>query len=274
MPLIVTLPLAYSTPLLGVIIVGGSILVALLGFNVFLRRLPQERLRESNDVGGLIFSAIGVLFTVILAFMVVVVWDQFSTARATADGEVTRLSNLFRDAQVFPTAEREQVQSSLVCYASAVVDKEWSAMADGKASPIAAQNYQQIWRRYYAMPLHGEKETAFYQESVTRLNELGQYRRLRLLAARNSFPAILWVFLIAGAVAMIGYTYLLGWKESRHNAIGVAGLAGLSALALFLVFAMNHPFSGTLKVKPGAFSEWYAEKQGPAAPRYRCELSP
>jgi uncharacterized protein DUF4239 len=266
-------PLAYSTVLLGVIIVAGSVLVALLAFNVLFKRLPQERLRESNDVGGLIFSAIGVLFTVILAFMVVVVWDQFSTARATADGEVTRLSNLFRDAQVFPTAEREKIQGSLVCYAGAVVDKEWSAMADGDPSPIADQKYQQIWRRYYAIAPRGQRETAFYQESVNRLNELGQYRRLRLLASRDSFPAILWVFLIAGGVAMIGYTYMLGWKESRHNAIGVAGLAGLSALALFLVFAMNHPFRGTLKVKPEAFSGWYAEKQGTAGPRFRCETS-
>ena len=266
-------PLAYSTVLLGVVIVGGSIAVALLAFHFFFRRLPQERLRESNDVGGLIFSAIGVLFTVILAFMVVVVWDQFSTARATADGEVTRLSNLFRDAEVFPTAEREKIQRSLVCYAGAVVDKEWGAMAHGQPSPIADQKYRQIWKRYYAVTPRGDKETAFYQESVSRLNELGQYRRLRLLAARDSFPAILWVFLIAGGVAMIGYTYLLGWKESRHNAIGVAGLAGLSALALFLVFAMNHPFSGTLKVKPEAFSGWYAEKQGTAAVRYRCETS-
>jgi Protein of unknown function (DUF4239) len=269
-----TVPLAYSTVLLGAAIVGGSIVVALLAFNVFFRRLPQEQLRESNDVGGLIFSAIGVLFTVILAFMVVVVWDQFSTARGTADGEVTRLSNLFRDAQVFPAAERVRIEGSLVCYAGAVVDHEWSAMANGGPSPIADKKYRQIWKDYYGLSLRGDKETAFYQESVTRLNELGQYRRLRLLAARDSFPAILWVFLIAGAVAMIGYTYMLGWRESRLNAVGIAALAGLSALALFLVFAMNHPFAGTLKVTPEAFSGWYAEKQGTAAPRYHCERSP
>jgi multisubunit Na+/H+ antiporter MnhB subunit len=269
----VTSPLAYSAPLLGILVVGGSIVLALLAFHFLFRRLPQERLRESNDVGGLIFSAIGVLFTVILAFMVVVVWDQFSTARGTSDSEVTRLSNLFRDAQVFPTAERERIRRSLVCYAGAVVEKEWSAMASGEPSPIADKKYRQIWMGYYALTPRGDKETAFYQESLSRLNELGQYRRLRLLEARDSFPAILWVFLIAGAVAMIGYTYMLGWRESRFNAIGVAGLAGLSALALFLIFALNHPFSGTLKVTPEAFSGWYAEKQGTPAARYGCETS-
>ena len=269
-------PLAYSTPLLGIIIVGGSILLALFVFRFLFRRLDQDRLLRNQGVGGLIFSAIGVLFTVILAFMVVVVWDQFSTAGATADSEVTRLSNLFRDAQVFPTSERWKIERSLVCYAGTVVDKEWSTMAHGQPSPAAAEKYNLIWKNYYDIDLKplGEKETAFYQESLTRLNELGQYRRLRLLSASQSFPSIRWIFLIAGAVATIGYTYMLGWKEARVNAIGIAALSGLMALALFLIFSMNHPFSGTVKVTPGAFSEWYSERQGTGAPHYRCETTP
>jgi hypothetical protein len=187
---------------------------------------------------------------------------------------VTRLSNLYRDAEAFPGPERAKIQRGLVCYAATVVDKEWRTMVDGERSPVAEKQYEQIWKNYYELTPHTDKEMAFYQESLTRLNELGQYRRQRLLEARDSFPAILWVFLIAGAVAMIGYTYLLGWKESRLNAIGVAGLAGLSALALFLVFSMNHPFSGSLRVTPEAFSAWYAEKQGIGPPRYRCGTSP
>lgn len=202
---------------------------------------------------------IGVLYTVLLAFMVVVVWDQLSGARETADGEVTRLSNLLRDAETFPAPARMRIRRSIVSYAGTVVDKEWRTMEQGEASPAAQEAYGRIWKAYYALKPESEQASIFYGESLTRLNELGQYRRLRLLAARESFPTVLWIFLIAGAVVTIGYAYMLGSQEPLVNALAVAGLAGLSALALFLVFAMNHPFSGTVKVTPEAFSALYGQ---------------
>ena len=43
-------------------------------------------------------------------------------------------------------------------------------MVDGERSPVAEKQYEQIWKNYYELTPHTDKEMAFYQESLTRLN--------------------------------------------------------------------------------------------------------
>ena len=252
-------PLAFSTALLGVVIVVASMVVATLGFWLVYRRFDRDRLKENNEVGGMLFAMIGVLYTVLLAFMVIVVWDQFENARAVSDGEVTRLSNLLRDAHTFPAPARDRIELSIVKYAATVVDSEWKTMESGKASPVAYAAYNGMWNAYYALKPVGNQEGLFYQESLSRLNEVGQYRRERLLAARDSFPTLLWILLIAGAVVTIAYTWVLGTSQTLLHAVSVAVLAGLTALVLFLILALNHPFSGEVRVTPESFQQLYAQ---------------
>ena len=46
------------------------------------RRLRSEVLRRHNDVAGYIFSAVGVLYAVVLGFVVVVVWQKYTPSTA------------------------------------------------------------------------------------------------------------------------------------------------------------------------------------------------
>ena len=52
------------------------------------RRLRSEMLRRHNDVAGYLFSAVGVLYAVVLGFVVVVVWQKYDGAVANVENEV------------------------------------------------------------------------------------------------------------------------------------------------------------------------------------------
>ena len=80
-----------STLVLGVPIVVGTVVVSVAALTL-ARRLPRERLALSQDAVAVMFSAVGVLYTVLLAFLVVLVWEQFNEAQERTDEWSTKIS--------------------------------------------------------------------------------------------------------------------------------------------------------------------------------------
>jgi hypothetical protein len=54
-------------------------------------------------------------------------------------------------------------------------------------------------------------------------------------------------------MVVVGFTYLFGMENTGTHALMVASLAGVIALALFTIGALEHPFSDGARVSPDAF---------------------
>src|SRR2546429_5896881 len=120
----------YAIPswLLFLLIVGGSVGLAWIG-TVLLRRLttaPKDD--RHNEVAGFIFATVGVLYAVLLAFTVIIVWEQYISAESVVSQEAAALITVARDASSFPQPERGQVYDQLRAYAQFVLNVEWRTM--------------------------------------------------------------------------------------------------------------------------------------------------
>jgi hypothetical protein len=113
----------------GIVFVGGSVLVAILGMALVRRWVAHSSLADHTEVAGFVYATGGVIYAVILAFIVIAVWEQFDHARGVADAESDGLAVLSRLANGFPASARQQVQQAAIEYAASVVDEEWPAMA-------------------------------------------------------------------------------------------------------------------------------------------------
>src|SRR6185369_3492376 len=155
-----------------------------------------EKLRENNEFTGFAWAFVGLVYGVYLAFMVVVVWQNFDNADSTATTEATHLSTLWRDVQTLPGGA--QMQRDLLLSARSVVADDWPAMSHGVAgSPQTTVIYDNLWKTLYAMkPVPGDvAHNAFYLESLQQLNQLGMQRRLRLSGSAD-LPTPMWILLI------------------------------------------------------------------------------
>lgn len=243
-----------STTVLGLIIVAGTIAISIVGLR-FARRLPRERFAQSQDAVGVMFSAVGVLYTVMLAFLVVLVSEQFNGASDLTQQEAAKISNLLRDANAFPVPIRNEIQGRLVTYTKSVIDDEWPTMAHGESSPITQIRYQRVWGAYYDYRPQTNHAQQFYGESITRLNDLGQDRRLRVISSEASIPGIMWIMLVIGGVITIAYLYLFMIPDGWLQGLMIGSVAGLLAFILFLILALDHPFAGQVKVTPDAYHD-------------------
>jgi high-affinity Fe2+/Pb2+ permease len=76
---------------------------------------------------------------------------------------------------------------------------------------------------------------------------------MRLVAAEEGIPGVLWAVLVFGAVVAVGFTYLFGLRNSWAHRLMVMSLTAVIVLVLFTIGVMEHPFSGGASLEPEAF---------------------
>jgi len=247
------------TFVLGIAIVAISIGVALGGLVLVRRSVELRSLESHHDVAGFVLAVVGVVYAVLLAFVVVVTWEQFEDARATADTEASLVGSLYRDSFALDTGGA-RLRVALEGYADSVVDDEWPEMSENqRESPRTDAALNSVWTAIRAAEPKGDGSTVFYDEAVSRLLDATQDRRTRLLHSGNSLPAPVWWVLIFGAVICVAFTYLFGVERFKAQAIIVGALAGTIGLVLFLILALDLPFTGDVGVGPTAMEDVIGE---------------
>lgn len=239
-----------ETGLLGVVIVGVSILLAHVGLRLVRRRVPLSVLETQHEVAGFIIGVLGAIYAVLLAFVVVAVWDQFSDAKAVVATEANQLNDLTRMAQGFPAPTNASVITGLRAYGQSVIDDEWVAMSRGEASAKTQAAMDNLWKLFNEVEPQTNRENALYAESLDRLNELSDSRRLRIHASSDDIPLVIHILLWGGGLMTIAFTYFFGVKSIRSQALMTAALAGEIAFLLFLVVVLDNPFHGYLRIQP------------------------
>ena len=192
----------------------------------------------------IIYATFGVIYAVLVAFMVIAVWETFARAEEMVSEEASSLISLYRDTAAFPEGERQAVREYLRAYARSVIADEWPAMQDGQPSPETEQAIDAIWLGYRGLGLESRVEQAIVAESFKQLNDVGEKRTHRLIASRETLPAIFWPVLVIGGVLCVVFTYFFHTPNVRAHAVMSGMLAALIAASLYLIVVFDRPFSG------------------------------
>jgi Protein of unknown function (DUF4239) len=245
--------LQIPAPIVGTLTVVIVVGLSLIGLIIFRRVVSHTRLEGANAVSGEVFQLAGVLYAVLVAFVVVVVWEQFNDAEAATRSEASAIADLLRDSQAFPAAVRPQLQQSLTSYAQDVVDDEFPRMRRGESIEQQSEHLTKVWEEYLKIQPATRSEIAFYDEAIRRLDDLSSSRKERISTSQSEIPGELWVLLIGGGAIVMAFTFMFGTPDLVIHACGVALTAALLAFVVYLIFALEHPFVGTLSVKPDAY---------------------
>jgi hypothetical protein len=244
-----------------VLVIGGVCLVALAGLELVQRLVPATSRQRHNDVAGFIYAALGVIYAVLIALVVIAVWEEYDAASVTVEQEANALAEIFWLGNRLPEPEGSHIQELARSYAEEVRQKEWPLMEQGQ-TPLMVQeerapagwtlideiraNLQQFQPRTPA-------DEQLYAEGLDQVQRLADARRMRLVAAEEGIPGVLWAVLIFGGIAAIGFTYLFGLEDTWAHRVMVVTLAAVIGLVLFTIGALEHPFSGGARIGTGAF---------------------
>ncbi len=239
-------------PLLAIIFVAIAVGVGLLGLFIVRRSVTLATLEQHNDVAGFILAVVGVLYAVILGFVVVSVWQQFDAAQTNAHQEAITVEVLYNDTFAFGQ-NAQPLHRDLVAYGTSVVQHEWPAIRDyQRGDPRTDALLDKVWADLQAIRTTSSDQNSFLQSSISAVNRLEEERDGRIEDSNRELPFSLWAVLVIGAVITVGFTYFFGVSHIAAHALMVAALSATIGIALFLALSLDLPYSGDLGIKPTA----------------------
>jgi len=237
----------------GFLFISLVILFSVAGLLLVRRYADVEWLKRQHEVASFFFLMIGTLYAVLIAFAIFVVWTQFQNAGTNLEHEANEVGDLSRMAMAMEEPMRSNVRTALIEYIRAVVDDEFPAMAQGRDSKRTWRAVENLWQVYSDAQPTTLKSQANYEESLRHMNDLSNYRRIRLFTSRGTVPSMLWYLLYLGGIVLVVFTYFFGHESLLSQTLMTAALAGILAFSIFLIVSYNSPFAGAARVAPTPF---------------------
>ena len=243
-----TLPLWLSA----LLIVALPTAIAMIGPFVVRHFVPFKRLHSNNEVAGFKFATVGVLYAVLLAFAIIVVWEKFNDSENVVAKEAGAAATIYRLSDGLSAERRTALRGVMNAYLSAAIAKDWPAMERGTLDPGVTSALSNIYVTLLNARASAGPDTVLMTEILRQLDEISAARRARFVTADGNIPAILWFVLFGGAIVTVGFTFFFGTQNLRAQALMTGALAALVFSALLTVIVIDHPFAGSVKVEPEA----------------------
>jgi len=219
---------------------------------VIRRYVRLDRLRANNEVAGFKFATVGVLYAVLLAFAIIVVWEKFNLAENDVAKEAGAAATVYRLSEGLNAERRTALRGALNTYLDAAIRKDWPAMERGTLDAGVTEALSNIYTVLLNSRAGAGPDTVLMTEVLRQLDEISAARRARFVTADGNVPEILWFVLFGGAIVTVGFTFFFGTPNLHAQALMTGALTALVFSALLTVIVIDHPFAGSVKVEPEA----------------------
>lgn len=216
-----------------------------LGIHYIIRdRVKGAERERNNEVVGFVLTVVGTIYAVVLAFVVVVVWEHYDNAESNSEREISAVSDLYRAADDLPPAIRTTEQALVLRYINLMITDELPAMQAGAHTAKSQLVVDQLRKNLVRfVPTNSHDTNARLQMAET-MSKLSEARRERVLDGHRGLPAVLWMALAVGAIATIGFVYLFELKHLPTQLIVTSLLAIVIGVMFALIVQLNHPYQG------------------------------
>jgi hypothetical protein len=241
-----TMPLWLS----GLILIVPTTALAMAGPYVVRHYIKLSRLRTNNEIAGFKFATVGVLYAVLLAFAVIVVWEKFNEADNIVAKEAGAAATIYRLSNGINVEQGTAISKALSDYLDAAITKDWPAMQRGKASRAATETLNNVYSAVLKYRPADNSGAILLAELLRQVDAIGEARRARLVTANGIVPGIVWLVLFGGAAITIGFTFFFGAENLRAQSAMTGALSVLVFAGLLTIVAIDHPFAGQVRVGP------------------------
>jgi Protein of unknown function (DUF4239) len=217
--------------------------------------LGVSHLSLNNEVAGFKFAVVGVFYAVLLAFVVIAVWEDYRDTETAVRNEAAAVADLYRISYALPESGAGPIRLHLTAYAEQVRNSEWPAMAHGRPSKAVADEFSRLSQEVFSVEPQGANDAAIYRQALGLLAVINDNRSARLDSADGTAPTMLWLVLLVGGMVTLGYPAFFGASNLIAQTLMTAALAALVALSLLLAVVLDYPFSGDYPISALPFDK-------------------
>ena len=169
----------------------AALVFLLLLSGIFLLLKKNRHLQKLSidlDIGGIIYGGIVAVYSILLAFIVVIVWQQYQNTGDRIQEESSKVFNLYRASYAFPDSTTgKRIRTTVIDYVRSVVDDEFPAMENDTTSVVTQAKYNKVWDMVYTIRPGTETEKIWDASMVTSVNQFAEARIIRISDIEPSF---------------------------------------------------------------------------------------
>jgi Protein of unknown function (DUF4239) len=237
-----------------VVLLVPTTVLAMAGPAIVRRFVGLEKLRSNNEVAGFKFATVGVIYAVLLAFAIVVVWERFNQADNDVAKEAGAAATVLRLTQGLDAPHGAATHEATVNYLKDTIIRDWPSMEQGRASHAVTETLTKIYGAVLKFHAFDAGEALVVAEILRNVDQMSEARRERLVVASGIVPDIIWMVLFTGAFVTMGFTFFFGTANLRAQIAMSGALSILIFGGLLTIVAIDRPFAGTVRVGPEALA--------------------
>jgi hypothetical protein len=209
------------------------------------------------DAEGLnvLITLIGGIYAVMFAFVIFVIWGQFTEVENAALRECSSLNELLRFNQYLNPDANRPIRRAAGEYAQRVADSEWHSLGEGRKDPSTEKAFAVLMNVVIRTAPASPSEEALIARLTDITRRISHERDERIAKSLTRIPPTLLglVRIMAGSLLLLVF-----WYPFHSLPLGL-GCFVLLAVILFLSNVVmtdtDNPFDGIFNVSPKPFSE-------------------
>lgn len=230
--------------LMVIIVALLSVVVAYVGFYLIHRYYDYEHLEKYHNVTSYLFNAYGLLYAVLIAFVVFINWSDYNNAQNHIYSESNQISNLFFNVQGLDEPLRTNLLNSICNYTEIINNIEIPEMQKGIYSYENNIAFNRIWEDFIKIDIKTINNTILYDKCMDELKGISEARRFRYFYITNSIPTIIWVVMILGCLISFSFSFFFGVRVRFPYFFLAIAFTFINVIILYLIYVLDHPYEG------------------------------
>jgi hypothetical protein len=247
---------AMTTVLAGCLAVFGTGAAAVVVALVIQRTVSAEVRRDFGAHGALVSVPLVGAFALSTVIMLAFTWLAVEQANRCVFREAGAVLDLYWYSHAIEARDGLLLRTRLRDYTTEVVRVEWPGMAtSGRLNAHAWQRVNQLRYELERLDPKPGGESIRYHNALDSLDRLLDARRQRAALAEEKAPALMWFALIVTGLLVVLLAMLLGDPRPVVRIVLTVVAAATVTFVVFLVYQLDVPFGGGVRVTPTPFEE-------------------
>lgn len=234
-------------------LVGIILFITFFAFYFFQKIVPQYLFSDDSLYAGFIYNAMGVVYSIVFAFITVLVWQSYNNVSVLANKEAGHLSNIYRMYSAFPESIDKAGKESLRRYVKTVVEDEWPLLKKDKFSTEAYKQLLSIEEGVINYQPTNLSQSNAHQQMLTLITEYAELRRSRVYSAQFALAPPAWLGLISSSFIFLLFACLFKMNSIQTHVILLTFLSFTVAGVIYFLTLYIHPFLGPMAIGPEPF---------------------
>jgi hypothetical protein len=198
------------------------------------------------DMGGLnwLYSSIASIFSILVAFAVNKLWDQWNELSREVKGECDAVEELWLWSSYLPVSVKEPLRDGLVSYFRSIISTGWRGCEKGDRNADTEEALVRIRRTIRSVQ---DKQPELIITSFNLFADLLRHRNMRLHYSARHMPRALRIVITLATFLVIIFSLFVGVRNYTLGLTFTVSLATLAFMVLQVIYDMDNPWS------PGAW---------------------